>query len=81
MTKADEDIGRVVIKNGRYKISGKFHIPEANQPIFNEDTGKLAGITNPRDMTYIHSYGGEAIFFESLSKGKLLCFTGVSLNT
>jgi hypothetical protein len=23
-------------------------------------------------MTYIHSYGGEAIFFESLSKGKLL---------
>ena len=72
MAKSEEDIGRVVIKDGRYKISGKFHIPEANQPIFNEDTGKLAGITNPRDMTYIHSYGGEAIFFESLTKGKLM---------
>lgn len=72
MGKADEDIGRVKIVNGRYKLSGKFHIPEANQPIFNEDTGKLAGITNPRDMTYVHSYGGEAIFFESLAKGKLM---------
>ena len=30
------------------------------------------GVTNPRDMTYIHSYGGEAVFFESLSKGKLM---------
>ncbi|MHA1673995.1 MAG: Zn-ribbon domain-containing OB-fold protein, partial [Promethearchaeota archaeon] len=36
------------------------------------ETGKLAGITNPRDMTYVHSYGGEAIFFESLAKGKLM---------
>lgn len=72
MVKAEEDIGKVVIKDGRYKISGKFSIPEANQPIFNEDTGKLAGITNPRDMTYIHTYGGEAIFFESLAKGKLM---------
>jgi len=72
MTKANEDIGRVVIKDGRYKLSGKFHIPEANQPIFNENTGKLAGITNPRDMTYVHSYGGEAIFFGSLAKGKLM---------
>lgn len=72
MVKADEDIGRVKIVDGRYKLSGKFHIPEANTPIFNEDTGKLAGITNPRDMTYVHSYGGEAIFFESLAKGKLM---------
>ena len=72
MVKAEEDIGRVVIKDGKYKISGKFSIPEANQPIFNEDTGKLAGITNPRDMTYIHTYGGEAIFFDSLNKGKLM---------
>jgi len=72
MVKKEEDIGRVKIVDGRYKLSGKFHIPEANTPIFNEDTGKLAGITNPRDMTYVHSYGGEAIFFESVAKGKLM---------
>jgi uncharacterized OB-fold protein len=42
-------------------------------PIRNADDGwKLMGVTNPRDMTYIHSYGGEAVFFESLSKGQLL---------
>ena len=34
--------------------------------------GNSSGVTNPRDMTYMHSYGGEAIFFESLSKGKLM---------
>jgi uncharacterized OB-fold protein len=72
MPKTDNEKGYVEIVNGRYKPRGVFHIPEANQPIFNKDTGKLAGITNPRDMTYIHSYGGEAIFFESLSKGKLI---------
>lgn len=72
MVKSENEIGKVTIKNGRYKPKGIFHVPEANQPIFNEDTGKLAGITNPRDMTYIHSYGGEAIFFESLGKGKLM---------
>jgi len=72
MVKNDNEIGKVTIKNGRYKPKGIFHVPEANQPIFNEDTGKLAGVTNPRDMTYIHSYGGEAIFFESLGKGKLM---------
>ena len=72
MVKGENEIGKVTIKNGRYKPKGIFHVPEANQPIFNEDTGKLAGVTNPRDMTYIHSYGGEAIFFESLGKGKLM---------
>ena len=72
MVKSENEIGKVTIKNGRYKPKGIFHVPEANQPIFNEDTGKLAGVTNPRDMTYIHSYGGEAIFFESLGKGKLM---------
>ena len=42
-------------------------------PIRNADDGwKLMGVTNPRDMTYIHSYGGEAAFFEGLSEGKLL---------
>lgn len=72
MVKGENEIGKVTIKNGRYKPKGIFHVPEGNQPIFNEDTGKLSGITNPRDMTYIHSYGGEAIFFESLGKGKLM---------
>ncbi|MHA1730095.1 MAG: Zn-ribbon domain-containing OB-fold protein [Promethearchaeota archaeon] len=72
MVKSQDEIGKVSIINGRYKPKGSFHVIEPNQPIFSKDTGKLAGITNPRDMTYIHSYGGEAIFFESLSKGKLL---------
>ncbi|MHA1657615.1 MAG: Zn-ribbon domain-containing OB-fold protein [Promethearchaeota archaeon] len=72
MPKTEEEKGFVDIVNGRYKPRGKFHIIEANQPIFNKDTGKLAGVTNPRDMTYIHSYGGEAPFFEGIGKGKLL---------
>ena len=72
MPKTEEEKGFVDVVNGRYKPKGIFHVPEANQPIFNKDTGKLAGITNPRDMTYIHSYGGEAVFFESLGKGKLM---------
>ena len=72
MPKTEEEKGFVDVVNKRYKPRGVFHIPEANQPIFNKDTGKLAGITNPRDMTYMHSYGGEAPFFEGLSKGKLM---------
>ena len=72
MPKTNEEKGFVGIVNGKYKPKGTFHIVEKNQPIFNKDTGKLAGVTNPRDMTYIHSYGGEAIFFESLGKGKLM---------
>ncbi len=72
MPKTEEEKGFVEIVDGRYKISGKFHIIEKNQPIFDKDNNVLAGVTNPRDMTYIHSYGGEAPFFESLSKGKLL---------
>jgi len=72
MPKTEEEKGFVEIKDGRYKPRGTFHIIEKNQPIFDKDTGKLAGVTNPRDMTYIHSYGGEAIFFESLGKGKLM---------
>jgi uncharacterized OB-fold protein len=72
MPKTNEEKGFVDVINGRYKPKGTFHIVEKNQPIFNKDTGKLAGVTNPRDMTYIHSYGGEAMFFESLGKGKLM---------
>ncbi|MFX1494697.1 MAG: Zn-ribbon domain-containing OB-fold protein [Promethearchaeota archaeon] len=72
MPKTENEKGFVGILNGRYKPKGIFHIIEKNQPIYNADTGRLAGVTNPRDMTYIHSYGGEAIFFESLGKGKLM---------
>jgi uncharacterized OB-fold protein len=72
MPKTEKEKGFVEIVNGRYKPKGVFHIIEANQPIYNKDTGKLAGVTNPRDMTYIHSYGGEAPFFDGIGKGKLL---------
>ncbi len=65
--------GQVFVKDNKYKIKGDFHHLTPNTPIRNaDDDWKLLGITNPRDMTYMHSYGGEAIFFESLSKGKLL---------
>ena len=66
-------IGLVSVKNNRYKIKGDFHHLTPNMPIRNADEGwKLMGVTNPRDMTYIHAYGGEAPFFEALSQGKLL---------
>lgn len=65
--------GQVYVKNNQYKLKGNFHHLTPNTPIRNADDGfKLLGVTNPRDMTYMHSYGGEAIFFESLSKGQLL---------
>lgn len=65
--------GQVFVKNNKYRIKGAFHHLTPNMPIRNADDGwALMGITNPRDMTYMHSYGGEAIFFESLGKGKLL---------
>jgi len=65
--------GQVYVKNNHYRLKGTFHHLTPNTPIRNaDDDWKLMGVTNPRDMTYIHSYGGEAVFFESLSKGKLL---------
>lgn len=65
--------GQVHVRNNQYKIKGDFHHLTPNMPIRNADDGwKLMGVTNPRDMTYIHSYGGEAVFFESLSQGKLM---------
>ena len=65
--------GQVSVKNNQYKFKGDFHHIDPQHPIRNADDGwKLLGVTNPRDMTYIHSYGGEAIFFESLGQGKLL---------
>lgn len=65
--------GQVHVKNRRYKLKGDFHHLTPNTPIRDADDGwKLMGVTNPRDMTYIHAYGGEAPFFEALSEGKLL---------
>jgi len=65
--------GQVYVNNNKYKIKGDFHHLTPNMPIRDRDNGwKLLGVTNPRDMTYIHSYGGEAVFFESLGKGRLL---------
>ena len=71
MSCEDETRGTVKVVNGRYKPSGNFHYPSPNTPIRNEE-GKLMGVTNPRDITHIHAYGGEAVFFESLSQGKLI---------
>ncbi len=65
--------GQVFVKDNKYKPKGNFHHLTPNTPIRDaDDNWKLLGVTNPRDMTYMHSYGGEAIFFESLSKGKLM---------
>ena len=65
--------GKVVVKDNKYRIKGDFHNLTQNEPIRNADEGyKLLGVTNPRDMTYIHTYGGEAAFFEGLAEGKLL---------
>jgi uncharacterized protein len=65
--------GTVSVKHNKYRPKGDFHRIEPNTPIRNADEGfKLMGVTNPREMVYIHSYGGEAIFFESLGQGKLM---------
>ena len=64
--------GKVRVKGGRYRITGDFHHISSNSPIRNEDEAwRLMGVTNPRDMTYMHTYGGESVFFEGLSKGKI----------
>jgi len=66
-------IGQVHVKNGQYKIKGDFHNLELGLPIrLADEGGRLLGITNPRTLTHMHSYGGEAPFFENLSKGKLM---------
>ena len=62
---------KVWVEKNAYRIKGEFHTAEANQPIRNE-TGKLCGVTNPRRLVHMHSYGGEAPFFQGLADGKLL---------
>ena len=65
--------GKVIVEKNKYRIKGDFHHLTQNEPIRNADNNnKLLGVTNPRAMTYIHSYGGEAPFFEGLSLGQLL---------
>lgn len=71
MSCEEENRGKVRIVKDRYKFEGDFHYISPNSPMWNEDN-KLVGVTNPRDMTYVHTYGGEAIFFESLSKGRII---------
>ena len=64
--------GTVRVSEGKYRINGDFHHVTPNMPIRNEDEGwRLMGVTNTREMVYIHMYGGEAIFFENLAKGKI----------
>jgi len=65
--------GQVHVKKGQYKIKGDFHHLEFGEPIrLADDNWRLIGITNPRQLTHMHSYGGESHFFENLSKGKLM---------
>jgi len=66
-------IGQVHVINGQYKIKGDFHHLEPGLPIrLADDNWRLIGITNPRTLTHMHSYGGEAPFFEALSMGKMM---------
>ena len=65
-------MGTVKVRDGRYVPEGQFHQIEAGTPIRNE-AGQLAGVTKPRNMTYMHSYGGEAPFFQGIAdEAKLL---------
>ncbi len=65
--------GQVQVRKNKYRLKGDFHELNPNIPFRNADDGwKLMGVTNPAAMTHIHAYGGEAVFFEGLSQGKLL---------
>lgn len=62
--------GTVTVQDGKYNIKGDFHHITPNTPITNDNGDRrLMGVTNPREMVYIHMYGGEAVFFENLSQG------------
>lgn len=71
MANEEKTRGKVRIINNRYKFDGRFHYISPNSPM-RDESERLVGVTNPRDMTYVHTYGGEAIFFESLSKGRMI---------
>jgi hypothetical protein len=58
--------GTVTVKDDKYHPRGEFHRIEPNTPIRDADQGwRLLGVTNPREMVYIHSYGGEAPFLRA----------------
>ena len=64
--------GTATIKDGKYVLKGDFHNQTPNTPIRNaDDNWRLVGVTNPRELVHLHSYGGEAVFFENLGQGKL----------
>ena len=63
MPKTPEEYAQVSVEKNVYRFKGNFHNAEPNQPIRNQD-GRLCGVTNPRDMTYVHSYGAEWVFFD-----------------
>jgi uncharacterized OB-fold protein len=64
--------GTVKVRGGKFRLEGDFHVASPNMPVRSEDEGwRLMGVTNPRALTHIHMYGGEAVFFENLSKGKI----------
>lgn len=65
-----KETGTVEVVENRYKFNGTFHHGEPNTPI--RRGNKLCGVTNPRSMTYVHSYGGESVFFQGLADGKLI---------
>ena len=60
-----------VTRNRGYHFKGTFSGGEPGTPIYGED-GVFRGITKPRMVIHVHSYGGEAPFFEALTKGRLL---------
>ncbi len=70
MPKTPEEYAQVSVEKNAYRFKGNFHNIEPNQPIRNQD-GRLCGVTNPRDMTYVHSYGAEWVFFDGIGKGKI----------
>jgi uncharacterized protein len=62
---------KVWVEKNAYRIKGEFSVIVPNTPIRRED-GKLCGVTNPRTLVHMHSYGAEAPFFAGLAEGKLL---------
>ncbi len=62
--------GQVYSKKNRYRLKGDFHHITPNTPIRDADADwRLIGVTNPRDMTYIHSYGGRRFSSSRLARG------------
>ena len=70
MPKTPDEYAQVEVKGNAYRFKGRFHVIEPNQAIRNQE-GRLCGVTNPRDMTYVHSYGAEWVFFDGIGKGKI----------